>query len=227
MPRVLIVEDEDALARSLTIGLRDAEFMVDRARDGEEALYLAVAGHHDVIVLDLRLPGIGGIEVCRGIRDRGDDVPILMLTAADTTEDIVVGLDSGADDYMTKPFAFEEVLARIRALLRRSASSGTNCIRVADLELDLAARRVCRAGDEIRLTTLEFRLLERLMIDAGRVQSRAKLIAALWDDGLGPDSNVLEAQVSKLRKKLEASGGTRLVHTRRGVGYVLADESAS
>ncbi len=222
MSRLLLVEDEERLARSLEVGLRDEGYVVDRAADGEEALWLAGARHHDGVILDLRLPRVGGLEVCRRLRDRGDRTPILVLTACDATGDVVAGLDRGADDYLKKPFEFAELLARLRALVRRGSSGTAVRLRLADLELDAAARRVWRAGREVELTALEFRLLEFLLLHAGAVLERARIAAALWDDELGPDSNVLEVLVSNLRRKIDRGAAPHLLHTRRGSGYVLA-----
>ena len=223
MTRILLVEDEERLARSLMVGLRDEEYVVDHARDGEEALWLASAGHHDLILLDLRIPKISGIDVCQKIRLDGCVIPILMLTACDSKEDIVRGLDVGADDYVTKPFDFEELLARIRAMLRRGAPTKSERLRVADLEMDIGERRVWRGGEEIPLSNMEFRVLEHLLRNAGRVQSKSRIAAAVWDDELGPDSNVLEVLVSNLRRKLDRQVDRSLLHTRRGAGYLLTD----
>jgi two-component system OmpR family response regulator len=224
MSRLLLIEDEDRLARSVTIGLEDEGYLVDRAADGEEALWLAASDVHDALILDLRLPRIGGLEVCRRLRERGFKTPILVLTACDATQDVVAGLDRGADDYLTKPFEFTVLLARLRALLRRGSNGASALLRFADLELDVAARRVRRGDRPIRTTHLEFRLLEHLLLHARIVQSRGRIAAALWDDELGPESNVLEVLVSNLRRKLDRDGATALLHTVRGAGYVLSDE---
>jgi len=222
MTRVLVVEDEPRLARSLRIGLTDEDNIVDVAADGEEALWFASAGHHDAIVLDLRLPKLGGLEVCRRLRANGGCVPILMLTACDATADIVLGLDAGGDDYMTKPFEFAELLARLRALLRRGSRGESAVLRVAGLEIDTAARTAKHDGAPLSLTNMEYRLLEFLMLHAGSVQSRDRIAAALWSDETGPDSNVLEVLVSGLRRKL--ADAHQHLQTRRGVGYVLTEE---
>ncbi len=220
-----MVEDEERLARSITIGLRDEQFVVDHARDGEEALWFASADHHDLVLLDLRLPKIDGLEVCRRLRDEGSLVPILMLTACDTTDDIVKGLDLGADDYLTKPFEFTELLARIRSLLRRGTTARSTRLKLADLEIDVKTRRVWRAGQEVTLSNMEYRVLEHLMQNAGSVQSKSRIAAAIWDDDIGPDSNVLEVLISHLRRKLDREFETPLLHTRRGAGYILSDMS--
>jgi len=223
MSRLLLVEDEDRLARSLVVGLQDEGYLVDRAGDGEEALWLAAAGHHDAVILDLRLPKVGGLEVCRTLRSKGTRTPILMLTACDAPQEVVTGLDVGADDYLTKPFEFGVLLARIRALLRRGSEGKSAKLRLADLELDAATHAVWRDGREVALSRLEFRLLEFLLLHAGAVQSKARITAALWDDEIGPDSNVLEVLVSNLRRKIDRGSARPLLHTRRGAGYVLSD----
>jgi DNA-binding response OmpR family regulator len=222
MSRILLVEDDDRLARSVATGLEDEGYVVDRAADGETALWLAAPRHHDGIVLDLRLPKFGGLEVCRRLRQAGQLVPILILTACDATDEKVVGLDCGADDYMTKPFEFAELLARLRALIRRGSTGQSARLRIGDLEVDTAARRVWRAGREIAVVGHEYRLLEFLMLHPGAVQSRSRLAAALWGDELGPDSNVLEVLVSNLRRKVDHGATTTLLHTRRGAGYFLS-----
>lgn len=222
MTRLLLVEDEDRLARSLLVGLRDEDYVVDHARDGEEALWFAESGHHDAILLDLRLPKVDGLEVCRRLRQQGDVTPILMLTACDTTQDIVTGLDLGADDYLTKPFQFTELLARLRAILRRGTTSRSSKLCLSDLELEPRTKRVWRAGSEISLSNMEFRVLEHLMQNAGTVQSKTRICAAVWDDDLGPESNVLEVLISHLRRKIDRDFGAPLLHTRRGAGYLLA-----
>ena len=224
MTRLLLVEDEPDLARSLCQGLREEEYVVDHARDGDEALWHARSGHHDAMLLDLRLPRVPGIEVCRRLRAERSSLPILMLTACDATEEVVAGLDAGADDYMTKPFAFAELLARLRSLLRRGTTGRSACLCVDDLQLDVAARRVQRGGREIALGAMEYRLLEFLLRHEGAVQTRARIVAAVWDDETRPESNVLEVHVANLRRKLDAAGGRKLIHPRRGVGYLLAVE---
>lgn len=223
MARLLLVEDEERLARSLLVGLRDEQYVVDHARDGDEALWQAGAGHHDLVVLDLRIPKVDGLEVCRRLRAQGSVLPVLILTACDATTDVVKGLDCGADDYLTKPFEFAELLARIRSLLRRGSAGQSACLQLADLEMDVARRSVRRAGEEIVLSNLEFRVLEHLLRNAGAVQSKSRISAAVWDDELGPESNVLEVLISHLRRKLDHDRAAPLLHTRRGIGYVLSE----
>jgi DNA-binding response OmpR family regulator len=189
-------------------------------------LWFASSGNHDAIILDLRLPKISGIEICRRLRARGAKTPILILTACDTTQDVVRGLDSGADDYITKPFEFAELLARLRVLLRHGSVGNGARLAVADLELDCASRTVRRAGQAVALSNMEYRLLEYLVLHAGSVQSKARLAAAIWDDELGPESNVLEVLVSNLRRKIDREPCRHLIHTRRGAGYVVMDEGA-
>ncbi len=222
MSRLLLVEDEDCLARSIMVGLRDEGYLVDRARDGEEALWFAAAQHHDAVILDLRLPKISGLKVCQHLRANGRATPILILTACDATQDVVVGLDQGADDYLKKPFEFAELLARLRALLRRGSSGASARLKLADLEIDTAARKVWRGGGEIHLSNMEFRLLEFLLLHAGSVVSRTRIAAAVWDDEMGPESNVLEVLISNLRRKIDRGSSRPLLHTRRGAGYVLS-----
>ncbi|KAA3609435.1 MAG: DNA-binding response regulator [Planctomycetota bacterium] len=224
MTRILLVEDEQILARSLIVGLQDEHYVVDHARDGEEALWFASAEHHDLVILDLRLPKVDGWEVCRRLRHQGSSVPILMLTACDTTEDVVSGLDAGADDYLAKPFAFTELLARLRALLRRTGSQRSGKLRLADLEMDVKTRRVQRASKAIHLSALEFRVLEFLLRNVNAVQSKARIAAATWDDECGPDSNVLEVVISNLRRKIDRDFEPKLLHTRRGAGYLLTED---
>lgn len=223
MTRVLLVEDEARLARSLLTGLRDERFVVDHAPDGEQALWMAQTGQHAAILLDIRIPGIDGLEVCRRLREGGSRVPILMLTACDTTDEIVRGLDLGADDYLTKPFQFAEMLARLRAVLRRGTETTTKRLQLADLEMDLRSHRVWRSGEEVSLSNMEYKVLEHLFRNAGSVQSRARISAAVWEDELGPESNVLEVIISHLRQKIDRGQDDKLLHTRRGAGYLLSD----
>jgi len=223
MTRILLVEDEERLARTLVLGLREEDYIVDHARDGEEALWFASTEHHDAVILDLRLPKVTGWDVCRHLRKSGSTVPVLMLTACDTTDDIVTGLDLGADDYLTKPFEFSELLARIRSMLRRGTLSRSARLRLADLEMDVKAHRLWRADREISLSNMEFRVLEHLLRNAGTIQSKSRIAAAIWDDEIGPDSNVLEVLISNLRRKIDRDFEPPLIYTRRGAGYLLSD----
>jgi DNA-binding response OmpR family regulator len=224
--RVLVVEDEAALADALRAGLTDELYAVDVARDGEEGLWAARTGVYDAIVLDLLLPKLPGIEICRRLRAERSSVPILMLTAMDSTRDVVTGLDAGANDYLVKPFAFEELLARLRALLRSASVDRTSAIEVGDLRIDTAAHTVTRAGRAVELTAKEFQLLEYLARRRGEVVSKERLAEALWAHDCEPDSNALEVYVANLRRKLERGREHGLLHTVRGAGYVLRDSGA-
>jgi two-component system response regulator MprA len=198
---------------------------VDLASDGAEALErLAGNGQPDAVVLDILMPGIDGLEVCRQIRRRGYSIPVLMLTARDAVGDRVEGLDAGADDYVVKPFALEELLARIRALLRRGSPSTDGVLRFADLELDTGTREVRRGGDKIELTRTEFNLLELFMVNPRQVLTRSIIFERVWGYDFGFASNSLDVYIGYLRRKTEADGKTRLIHTVRGVGYALREE---
>lgn len=224
--RVLVVEDEKKVAAFVAQGLREQSYAVDVAPDGETALDLAAVVDYDLIILDVMLPGIDGIAVCQRLRDRKSPVPILMLTARDAVEDKVMGLDSGADDYLTKPFSFVELLARVRALIRRSqAPSGTKLV-VDDLQLDPITRRVSRAGKPIHLSAREFALLEYLMRHAYQVIPRTVLMEHVWEFDFEGGTNVLEVYVNYLRNKVDRNFEKRLLHTVRGVGYCLGNEDA-
>lgn len=220
--RFLLVEDDVALSRTLTRGLRENAYVVDHAADGEEALYLASVNPYDAIILDLSLPKIDGLTVCRSIRATGSAVRILMLTARGRTADRVQGLDSGADDYLAKPFELDELLARLRALLRRRGEQVDAAgFQLADLEIDFLAQRVVRAGVPIGLTTKEFVLLAYLARNAGRVIARAELTEHVWDENHDPSSNAVEVYINRLRKKVDTVGAMPLIQTRRGAGYYL------
>lgn len=222
MARILIVEDESQFARALASGLAAASHTVDVVSDGEAALAAAANGRAEVVLLDVLLPRLSGLEVCRRLRAAGCAVPVLMLTACDATEDVVAGLDAGANDYLTKPFAFAELLARIRALLRSGSSARTAELTLADLVLDTAACTVTRGGIELALTQKEFQLLATLLQHQGNVVPRQRLIDALWHGDSSPDSNAIEVHIAMLRKKLD-SHGPRLLHTVRGFGYVMRE----
>ncbi len=226
MARILIVEDEVALASALRRGLEDERYAVDVSHDGEEGLWAASGEEYDLLILDLMLPRIDGLEVCRRLRADGRDVPVLMLTARDTTADVVSGLDAGANDYLKKPFDFDELLARVRALIRSASRATTSVLELADLEVDLAGRRVRRAGDEVSLTAKEFQVLEYLATHAGEVISKTRLAEAAWARDDYPDSNVLEVYIGNLRRKLDRGRDRALIHTVRGAGYVLRAEAA-
>lgn len=223
--RVLIVEDEKGMAELLKKGLEEENHSVTLAFDGREALEFAELYEFDVLVLDVMLPGIDGFEVARRLRRTRNDTPILMLTARDATLDIVKGLDTGADDYLTKPFSFEVFLARLRAAARRTAGSRSAWLEVAGRRLDPAAHRVFRAGREIHLSPTEFRLLEVLMRRVGRVIIRGAIIEAVWGLDQDVEDNTLDAFVRLLRSKVDKGFRQKLIHTVRGVGYTLRDES--
>ncbi|HHC09580.1 MAG TPA: response regulator transcription factor [Actinobacteria bacterium] len=221
--RILVVEDDPAVREAVERALRYEGYLVETAADGARAVDLVEADPPDVVVLDLMMPVLDGLEACRLLRARGHDVPILVLTALADVGDRVAGLDAGADDYLVKPFALEELLARIRALLRRADGAVTEVLRVADLVMDVAARRVTRDGEELHLTKTEFELLERLLRSAGRVVEREALYRDIWGIDFETTSNPLDVYVGYLRRKTEAGGRPRLVHTVRGVGYVVRE----
>jgi DNA-binding response OmpR family regulator len=219
--RVLLIEDDRKAAKLLAKGLQEEGFVIDVAPTGEEGEEQATVNEYDVIVLDWLLPGEDGIAVCRALRARDVSTPILMLTARDSLADRVNGLSTGADDYLTKPFAFAELLARIRALLRRSRLVRSAVLRVADLTLDPATRRVTRAGIAVALTSKEYAILEVLMRSAGEIVSRTRLVERVWDEASDVIDNLVDAHVSHLRKKIDRGGSRPLIHTVRGSGYRL------
>ncbi len=219
--RVLIVEDEVKMARALRRGLEQEGYAVDTAGDGEEGVFQGTENPYDVIVLDVMLPGLDGFEVCRRLREAGRWTPVLMLTARDGVADRIAGLDVGADDYLVKPFSFGELLARLRALLRRSPVERPSVLVVGDVVLDPATRTVTRAGQPVELSVREFGLLEFLMRRAGEVVSRSSILEHCWDVNYDGFSNVVDVYVRYLRKKLEQPFGRPLIRTVRGVGYAL------
>ena len=222
--RILLVEDESRVAAFIARGLREQTYAVDLAADGEQAVYLASINHYDVIVLDVMLPLKDGYAVCRELRGGGFRGAILMLTARDAVDDRVAGLDSGADDYLTKPFDFKELLARLRALLRRSTELRPPVAKVADLALDTTSHAVARAGKSVSLTAKEYALLEYLVLNEGRVVGREQIAEHVWDEAFDPFSNVIDVYVKRLRAKLDSGQQPRLIHTRRGEGYILTAE---
>jgi DNA-binding response OmpR family regulator len=220
--RVLVVEDSAQLLDSLTAALTESGYAVDSAAEGEQALWLATTNAYDVVVLDVMLPKLDGWTVLRRLREAGNQSPVLFLTAKDTVADRVRGLEAGADDYLVKPFAIEEVLARVGALCRRAYGQRRVEISVGDLEIDTAAKRVRRGGHLVELTSREYALLEYLARRAGTVVSRAEIEAHIYDEHTSPMSNVVDATVYALRKKLAVpEGAPALIHTRRGQGYQL------
>jgi DNA-binding response OmpR family regulator len=221
--RILIVEDELALAETLRRGLTEEHYAVDTVGDGRDAVDYARAASYDVIILDIMLPGYDGLMVCRRLRAAGVTSHVLMLTALDAVDDRVHGLDSGADDYLTKPFAFKELLARLRALARRTRDVQVGPLQVGDLILDEATHEVRRRGRVIDLSPLEFRLLHCLMRHAGHVLSRDAILDQVWSFDYAGGSNVVDVYIRYLRHKIEAPGELKLLHTVRGVGYKLAE----
>ncbi|HJT88612.1 MAG TPA: response regulator transcription factor [Bryobacteraceae bacterium] len=221
--RILLVEDEARVAGFIAKGLKEQTYAVDVARDGEVAVHLASENDYDLVILDLMLPVKDGHAVCRELRAGGYRTPILMLTARGSVDDRVAGLDSGADDYLSKPFDFKELLARMRALLRRSAVLRPDVLRVADLTLDTARHTAARAGRPVSLTAKEYALLEYLILNQGRVVDREQIAQHVWDENFDPFSNVIDVYIKRLRAKLDTGRAARLIHTRRGEGYVLAE----
>jgi len=222
--RILVVEDEKKVARFIQQGLEEEHYAVEIANDGESGALLAETGTYDLIVLDVMLPGINGIDVTRRLRAARIPTPILMLTAKTATEDKVAGLDSGADDYLTKPFAFAELLARVRSLLRRGTLEKTTMLSVADLELDMVTHRARRAGRAIDLTAKEYALLEYFMRNKDRVLSRTIISEHIWDYNFDTGTNLIDVYVSHLRTKIDSGHERKLIHTVRGVGYVMREE---
>jgi DNA-binding response OmpR family regulator len=222
--RILVVEDEKGMAQILKKGLEEEGHVISLAMDGPSALALAENSEFDVVLLDVMLPGMNGIEVAKRVRERQKDTPILMLTARDAVPDIVKGLDAGADDYMTKPFSFAVLLARLRALERRASEPRTHLLRAADLVADLTQRRVFRGAREIHLTPTEFRLLEVLMRHNGRVTSRYAILDAVWGPMEKVEENTLDAFMKLLRRKVDEGESIKLIHTVRGFGYCLQPE---
>ena len=218
--RLLLVEDDRQLRTSLARGLREASWEVDQASNGTQALELAAAGNYDVVILDILLPGLDGIAVCRALREQGQRVPILMLTALDAVEDRITGLDAGADDYLVKPFAFGELLARLRALLRRHGEPEAAQLRIADLAIDSQRRRAWRGARELTLTATEFDFLVHLARNTGRVVSRAELLAQVWGNAASY-SNTIDVYASRLRRKIDEGEDVALFRTVRGTGYIL------
>jgi heavy metal response regulator len=221
--RVLIIEDENKIASFIKRGLKEEGYSVDIARDGEEGYFLATTQEYDLIILDLMLPKMDGLSLCRKLRQEKKTAPILILTVRDSIKDKVTGLDSGADDYLTKPFAFEELIARCRALLRKRDGQATTKLQVADLEMDLRGHKVSRGGQEIALTPKEFAMLEYLMRNEGIVVTRTMISEHVWDIHFDTFTNIIDVYISYLRNKIDASHKKPLIHTLRGKGYLLKD----
>ncbi len=219
--RILIVEDEKKVAGFIKKGLEEETYAVDAAHDGEEGLHLAKEGCYDLVILDLMLPKMDGLEVLSELRKGKKDVPILLLTAKDTVEDRVTGLNKGADDYLTKPFAFSELLARVRVLLRRGKAEVKTELQIADLSLNLVSHKVNRGGEEVELTSKEYSLLEYFMRNQGKVLTRTMIAEHVWDYNFDTFTNVIDVYVNHLRKKVDKGHSKKLLHTLRGVGYIM------
>jgi heavy metal response regulator len=222
--RLLLVEDEIKVAGFVKRGLEEEGYAVDLVSDGNNALAMGLKKIHDLIILDINLPGMNGIEVLQALRKQNVATPVLLLTVRAAIEDRVIGLDTGADDYLTKPFAFEEFLARVRALLRRRQAADPPVLQVSDLSLNPAKRLVMRAGEAIELTAKEFALLEYFMRNQGRVLSRTMIAEHVWDLDYDTSTNLIDVYVNYLRKKIDTGREVKLIHTVRGVGYVLKAE---
>ena len=221
--RILLVEDEAKVSRAVALGLRAEHYAVDTARDGREGLELATVNPYDLLIVDLMLPELNGTELIRRVRARNPDVPILVLTACDAIADKVTNFESGADDYMTKPFVFAELLVRVKALLRRGAVNRSNIVQIADLVLDRVTHQVRRAGKLIRVTSKEYGLLEYLAVNAGRVLSRSMILEHVWDESFESLTNIVDVYVRQLRVKVDEPFEPKLIHTVRGSGYTLTD----
>jgi DNA-binding response OmpR family regulator len=220
---ILVVEDERKVARFIQQGLLEEGYRVDVAHDGEEGLRMSLGGPYDLLLLDVLMPKMNGLDMTRAYRAAGGRAPILMLTAKITTDDKVQGLDSGADDYLTKPFAVAELLARVRSLLRRGAKEKSTILTAGDLELDTVSHRARRGQRVIELTAKEYALLEFFLRNKDRVLSRTIISEHIWDDNFDTGTNLIDVYVNHLRAKIDAEGGSRLIHTVRGVGYALRE----
>ena len=221
--RILLAEDEVQLSAALARGLREHAYAVDLAVDGAEALRNAAINYYDAIVLDIQMPKRDGLDVCRELRRRGSEVLVLMLTARDAVEDRIAGLDCGADDYLTKPFVFDELLARLRALLRRRGHVRATTLAIGNLRIDTREQTVRRGSRAIPLTAKEYAFLEYLARKAGSVVSRTEIVEHVWDENHDPGANLVDVYVSRLRRKIDAGESTPLLHTRRGSGILLGD----
>lgn len=222
--RILLAEDEDDLREVTVKRLKTEGFGVDGCRDGQEALEYLDAADYNLVILDIMMPRLDGLSVLRKLRSGGNPVPVLLLTAKDAVSDRVQGLDAGADDYLTKPYAFEELMARIRALVRRNSTEKSDVLTVGDLSVELSTKRVMRGGKEILLSAKEFGLLETLIRHKGQVLSRAQLENQVWDFGFEGNSNIVDVYIRYLRRKVDDPFEKKLIHTIRGAGYVLKEE---
>jgi DNA-binding response OmpR family regulator len=221
--RVLLVEDDADVARFIRKGLTEQAYAVDHAEDGDRALYLATINPYDAAILDLMIPAPDGMEVCRRLRAAGSTLPILMLTARDSVEDKIAGLDAGADDYLGKPFEFGELLARLRALLRRGGATVSTLIQVGDLAIDTRSHAVTIRGKPLTLTTKEYAILEYMARNAGRIVTREELAEHVWSQEFDPFTNVIEVYINRLRRHIERVSDRKLIQTVRGSGYMLED----
>jgi heavy metal response regulator len=221
--RILVIEDEKKIADFIRRGLKEEGYSVDTAYEGQTGLFLAKTNDYDVILLDIMVPKVDGLTLCKRLREEKVSTPVIMLTARNTVEDKVTGLDSGADGYLTKPFAFEELLARVRAILRKKGTTQSTRLKVADLELDLLTHKVTRDGREITLTAKEYSLLEYLMRNAGTVVTRTMISEHVWDIDFDTFTNVIDVYINYLRNKIDYTGRKKLIHTIRGRGYILKE----
>ena len=219
--RILVVEDDKKVAGFIKKGLEEETYAIDVACDGEDGLHLGSEGQYDLIILDIMLPKIDGLEILSQLRDQGRDTPILLLTAKDAVDDRVAGLNKGADDYLTKPFAFSELLARVRVLLRRGKAEVKTTLQISDLTLDLVSHNVNRGGDEIELTGKEYSLLEYFMRNQEKVLTRTMIAEHVWDYNFDTFTNVIDVYINHLRKKIDKGRESKLLHTLRGVGYIM------
>jgi len=221
--RILLIEDEKNLATVISKGLEEEGYSVDVSTDGEEGLFMAQEIPHDVIILDIMLPGLDGFSILQSLRSSNILTPVIMLTAKDALEDKIKGLDTGADDYLTKPFEFEELLARLRALLRRKSTHKSAVLKIHDLEINTSTKEVRRSGTEIHLTAKEYALLEYLAYNKNTVLSRTEIIEHIYDHSYDFDSNVIDVFINNLRKKIDRNYSPKLIHTVRGAGYILRE----
>ena len=219
--RILLAEDEKKIASFIQRGLKEEHYAVDVAYGGENAIFLAEVNDYDMMILDIMLPGIDGLSVCRQLRAKKINAPILILTAKDTVRDKVLGLNSGADDYLTKPFAFDELLARVRALLRRKTALKAPVLKLADLEMDQLTHKASRAGNDIILTSKEYALLEFLMLNANQIVTRTMISEHVWNEDFDSFTNVIDVYINYLRAKIDKGFKKQLLHTVRGTGYIL------
>lgn len=221
--RILLCEDEKRIASFVERGLKEEDYAVDVVHKGEDAVFQASVAQYDLIILDLMLPDMDGVAVCRSLRSKNLEVPVLMLTARNTIDDKVEGLDAGADDYLTKPFAFDELLARIRAILRRKHQKTSNILKIADLELDQKTHRAQRGGVQLDLTAKEYSLLEYFMLNAGQVITRTMISEHVWNESFDSLTNVIDVYVNYVRNKVDKEFDKKLIHTIRGKGYILEE----